>query len=99
MLFFSRTPLVLHSFQRTVHRNRGQASHASEQEKKNTKTDVVDLDGAGNQSVSFSCASPVKKFSLSPVVYPQKAHISPPPPLFSSQNEASVAPAIPVCAF
>lgn len=84
MLFFSRTPLVLHSFQSTVHRNRGQASDASEQ-----KNDGVYLDGAGNQSVSFSCAWPVKKFRLSPVVYPQ---ISPP----FSQNEASVATAIPV---
>lgn len=75
MLFFSRTPLVLHSFQSTVHRNRGQASHASEQKK---KKDVVYLDGAGNQSVSFSWAPPVKNFSFSPVVY----HISPPPPFF-----------------
>lgn len=44
MLFFSRTPLVLHSFQSTVQRNRGQASHASEQ-----KNDGVYLDRAGTR--------------------------------------------------
>lgn len=87
MLFFSRTPLVLHSFQSTVHRNRGQASVQ--------KNDVVYLDGAANQSVSFSCASPVKKFRLFPVVHPKKAQITP----SFSQNEASVATAISVCAF
>lgn len=65
--------------------------HASEQQ-----NDGVYLDGAGNQSVSSSCPRPVKKFRLSPLVYPQKAQISSP---FFPQNEASMAPAIPVCAF